>query len=67
MLKRKRPRRVSDDIRIGACADYLLGKPLGEIEFKWGVTNKLVSRWISRTGSFKMRYNTKPKKELVNG
>lgn len=27
----------SDETRIGACADYLLGKPYTEIEHRWGV------------------------------
>jgi len=46
---------TSDDTRIGACADYLLGKPTSEIEAKWQVSAATVSRWIKRTGSFKLR------------
>ena len=48
-------RKVPDDIRIGACADYILGKPTSEIEAKWQVSATTVSMWIKRTGSFKLR------------
>ena len=47
--------KVPDDVRIGACADYLLGKPTSEIEAKWQVSTTTVSKWIKRTGSFKLR------------
>ena len=46
---------VSDESRIGVCADYLLGKPTSEIEMKWQVSAATVSKWIKRTGSFKLR------------
>ena len=46
---------MSDETRIGACADYLLGKPTSEIEAKWQVSTTTVSKWIKRTGSFKLR------------
>jgi uncharacterized protein YjcR len=48
-------KRMSDETRIGACADYLLGKPTSEIEVKWQVSAATVSKWIRRTGSFKLR------------
>jgi len=48
-------KRMSDETRIGACADYLLGKPTPEIMAKWQVSATTVSRWIKRTGSFKLR------------
>ena len=48
-------KRMSDETRIGACADYLLGKPTSEIEAKWHVSATTVSMWIKRTGSFKLR------------
>lgn len=51
MSKRKHPA----DKRIGACAEYLLGKPLSEIEFKYGFRPSIVSAWIKKTGSFKLR------------
>lgn len=50
-----------DHIRIGACADYLLGKSMHEIEQRWGVTIGCVSAWIKRTGSFKLRRIRKPR------
>jgi len=46
---------TSDETRIGACVDYLLGKPTSEIEAKWHVSATTVSKWIKRTGSFKLR------------
>ena len=46
---------MSDETRIGACVDYLLGKPTSEIEAKWHVSATTVSKWIKRTGSFKLR------------
>ena len=48
-------KQMSDETRIGACADYLLGKPTSEIEVKWQVSAATVSKWIRRTGSFKLR------------
>jgi transposase len=48
-------KQMSDETRIGACADYLLGKPTSEIEKKWQVSAATVSKWIRRTGSFKLR------------
>ena len=48
-------RKVPDDVRIGACADYILGKPTSEIEAKWQVSATTVTMWIKRTGSFKLR------------
>ena len=47
--------RTPDDIRIGACADYILGRPIQKIEERWGVRIETVIRWIKRTGSFKTR------------
>ena len=48
-------RKVPDDVRIGACADYILGRSTHEIEKRWGVSIRTVSGWIKRTGSFKLR------------
>jgi uncharacterized protein YjcR len=48
--------------RIGACADYLLGKPYTQISHKWNVKMETVYGWIKRTGSFKTRNtHSKPK------
>jgi uncharacterized protein YjcR len=55
-------RSYSDETRIGACADYLLGKPYSHIEAEWNVPMATVHAWIKRTGSFKTR-NTHAKKE----
>ena len=54
-------RKVPDDVRIGACADYILGKPTSEIEVKWQVSAATVSKWIRRTGSFKLRQTRGPR------
>jgi len=54
-------RKVPDDVRIGACADYILGKPTSEIEVKWQVSAATVSKWIKRTGSFKLRQTRGPR------
>lgn len=43
------------ETRVGACADYLIGKSAGEIELKWGVKIPTVSRWIREAGCFKLR------------
>ena len=48
-------KRMSDETRIGACVDYLLGKPTSEIEAKWQISAATVIKWIKRTGSFKLR------------
>lgn len=45
----------SRETRVGACADYLIGKSGAEIELKWGVKIPTVSRWIKEAGSFKLR------------
>lgn len=61
ILKRRlrrvnKPRQTySAERRIGACADYLLGRSLGEIELKWDVNPNWVLIWIKRAGSFKLR------------
>lgn len=54
-------RKVPDDVRIGACADYILGKPTSEIEAKWQVSATTVTMWIKRTGSFKLRQTRGPR------
>ena len=54
-------RKVPDDVRIGACADYILGRSTHEIEKRWGVSIRTVSGWIKRTGSFKLRQTRGPR------
>ena len=54
---------VSDEIRIGACADYLLGKSLQDISAKWQISASIVVKWIKRTGSFKLRRIHKSRRE----
>jgi hypothetical protein len=46
---------IPDEIRIGACADYIRGKPMREIETQWGVSIGSVYKWVKSTGSFKLR------------
>lgn len=46
----------SDNTRIGACADYLLGISIEVIKEKWGVSSTTLYKWILRTGSFKLRH-----------
>lgn len=48
-------KRVTAERRIGACADYLLGVKVCVIELKWNVSHASITRWIRRTGSFKLR------------
>lgn len=44
------------EVRIGACADYLLGKSYLWIEGKWNIEDmSTVLNWIRKTGSFKLR------------
>lgn len=44
------------DIRVGACADYLLGAPVKVIEHRWGPSAALLSIWVRRAG-FKLRHD----------
>ena len=56
--QRKGPRikKHPDEIRIGACADYLLGVSMKDIERKYGLPDStIVTFWIKKTGSFKIR------------
>jgi hypothetical protein len=49
-------RHYAPEVRIGACADYLLGKSYQEIEGKWNIKDmSTVLNWIRKTGSFKLR------------
>jgi hypothetical protein len=43
------------DARVGACADYLLGKPLKEIKATWGVGQAALYSWMRAPGHFKLR------------
>ena len=51
------------DARVGACADYLLGKSLKEIYARWGVHHSALYEWVRAPGHFKLRKN-KPKPSL---
>lgn len=54
--RKNKPRQTySLERRIGACADYLLGLSLRDIELKWSINPNWVLIWIKRTGSFKLR------------
>lgn len=48
--QRGRPRQYPDEIRIGACADYLLGHPVKQVAYKWGVSNSIIVYWIIKAG-----------------
>ena len=49
-------RKYPAHIRIGACADYLLGMSCLKIVQKWDVaTMGTVLNWIRKTGHFKLR------------
>ncbi len=51
-----RVNKYSDETRIGACADWLLGLPTEEIAKKWGlVSNASISHWIRKAGCFQLR------------
>lgn len=53
--KRSNNRKYSYDIKVAACADYLLGKSYKDIEFKHGIYASTVRNWIRKRGCFKMR------------
>lgn len=48
-------RKHSYEVRVGACADYLIGLPVKVIEHKWGLPICSVQNWIRKTGQFKLR------------
>jgi transposase-like protein len=52
----------SYETKVAACADYLLGLSIAEIEFKYKVSGSLVYYWIRKRGCFKLRQkaSTKP-------
>jgi transposase-like protein len=43
------------ETRVGACADYLLGKKLAQISHTWGVPDTLIVHWIRQRRCFKLR------------
>lgn len=44
------------EIRVAACADYLVGDPLKAIAAKYNLPEAtIVSRWIRERGCFKLR------------
>lgn len=45
----------SYETKVAACADYLIGLSIAEIEFKHKVNGSLVSHWIRERGCFKLR------------
>jgi transposase-like protein len=47
--------KISDEVRIGAVADYLLGLPYETIRQKWGVTQGSLGHWLHKVGCFKWR------------
>lgn len=48
-------------VRVAACADYLLGKPLKEIALRHGIAEPaLVIHWIRQRKCFKLRNRTLP-------
>jgi transposase-like protein len=63
--RRRSSRKVNkhpDEIRIGACADYLIGKmKIDAIEEKWGIKRCNILYWIKKAGCFKLRYNHRVK------
>ena len=59
-------KRHTAETRIGACADYLLGKPWCVID-QWGVNRTTVAGWIRKTGHFKMRHTHRVSVELHSG
>lgn len=46
--------RFPRETRIAACASYLIGRPLKQIEFKHGVDQSTVVLWVREAG-FKLR------------
>jgi hypothetical protein len=57
--------RTTREQRIGAVADYLLGKSYKEIFYKWGVRSVTVGNLVKATGHFKMRGKHKGEKPCL--
>lgn len=57
MIEHPNAKRYSYEVKVGACADYLLGKPLAYITHKWGMSHNIVSYWIKQRKCFKLRRN----------
>lgn len=55
MIQHPNAKRYSYEVRVGACADYLIGVPTKIIKQKWGVTTSIVAYWIQQRGCFKLR------------
>lgn len=55
MNKHPNAKRYPYRVRVGACADYLIGVPTEVIRQKWGVKSTLVSYWIKQRKCFKLR------------
>lgn len=55
------------DVKVGACADYLLGKSIADIAYKWGVSDTIVSRWIRNRGCFKLRRKRRDEVDYGDG
>jgi len=52
------------EIRVGACADYLLGVKIEVIARKWGIADSsLIASWITKRKCFKLR---RPRKRMLS-
>lgn len=50
-------RRIPREIKIGAIADYLVGRPVSHITWKWGVADNTLRTWMrGLRDHFKSRY-----------
>jgi hypothetical protein len=43
------------DVKVAACADYLIGRPMSVITHKHGVCSVSVIAWVKACGCFKLR------------
>jgi hypothetical protein len=53
------PKRHSRETIVGACADYLLGVKVDEIERKWKINEGVVYYYLRKTKHFKLRSRTR--------
>lgn len=56
---RQKNQKYSYEIKVAACADYLIGLSYKEIEHKWNVPITLATRWVKERKCFKIRRSKK--------
>jgi hypothetical protein len=56
---------VARAIRIAACADYIMERPIKQIEHRNGVAGATVVKWMRQVGQFKIRGQGRSARPLV--